>query len=75
MSEVKLKRGEIVIKKKEIVDFCNHVHNFIDVLDAEMQGNKPMPTGKRLAELSNALQMELHIFEHFSLDVPLNKLK
>lgn len=69
------KDDELAVKKATLKELAKNIRLCIAALDAEMKKPSDNDRGKRVAQITNALEMELHRFEHFTLKIPLEKLK
>lgn len=72
---MELKRWQIVIRKKALVDHCAVVSRVISEIDILMKEKESFERGKKIAKLMNALTFSNHTIQHFELNVPLKKLK
>lgn len=73
--ETKVKRGNIQIKKKDLLGFLTVVKSVENNVDKIMATAESNLRGKLVAKEMNRLTYARHSFEHFQLDVPLKKLK
>lgn len=72
---MELKRGEIPIKRKKLVDYCNCVYKCLRDLDEVMKQPESFDRGKKIALIANRIEFSLDCLNHFQLGTPLNKLK
>lgn len=70
-----LKKGQIAVKKVDLLDFVATVHTVEKNIDAIMKLKESNERGKLIAKELNRLTYARHSFQHFQLDVPLRKLK
>ena len=71
---MELKRGEIAVNKKTLINHCESLHNCLNTLDKVMKEPESFKRGQKIAKISNAINMEIHLIEHFMLAIPLKKL-
>lgn len=69
-----LKRGQIAVNKKSLIDHCQTLHQALNYLDKVMLEKESVDRGKKIAKVYNAINFSLHSIEHFELKIPLDKL-
>lgn len=72
---MELKRGQIAVRKVDLLDFVATVDTVEKNIDAIMKLKESNERGKLIAKELNRLTYARHSFQHFQLDVPLRKLK
>jgi len=70
----KLKRGQVIVEKKHLVEHCEITHSFLNTMDEIMKMKESHERGKMIAQAMNVLNTSLHAVEHFILNVPIEKL-
>lgn len=74
MKNKELKRGQIAISKKALINHCHIVHECLNDMDKIMSEKESVERGKKIAVAMNKLNLSLHSIERYELGVPLNKL-
>ena len=69
-----LKRGEIAVNRKSLIEHCRVLHEALNYLDSIMKEKESYDRGKKIANVSNEINFSLHTLEHFQLKIPLEKL-
>lgn len=71
---MELKRGEIAVNKRSLINHVESLHNCLNTLDKVMAEKESFQRGQKVAKISNAINVEIHAIEHFLLGIPLKKL-
>ncbi len=72
--EVHLKKGQIIVNRKTIIEHCNTVQNCLNLLDNVMKQPESDIRGKQIAKIANDITYSLHHLEHFELRIPLESV-
>lgn len=70
-----LKRGYIAVNKKDLIDLLSVIQSVEHNVDKAMKEPESVVRGKSIAKELNRLTFIRQSFEHFQLNIPLNKLK
>lgn len=66
-----LKRGQIIVNRKTIIEHCNTIQNCLNLLDQVMKQPESNLRGKQIARIANDITYSLHHLEHFELKISL----
>ena len=69
-----LKRGQIGVNKKRLIDHCKIVRNSLNYIDKIMTEKESLERGKKIAKACNEINFSIDTIEHFELGVSINKL-
>lgn len=69
-----LKRGEIPVNKKNLIEHCSALHDALNKLDETMKEKESFERGRKISKIANEINLSLHRIEHFELGIPLDKL-
>lgn len=68
-----LKRGQIAVDKKRLIDHCQTLRNIISAADKVMKEPESHERGKKIAQIINGIEYTLDVIEHFDLKKPFKK--
>jgi hypothetical protein len=71
--EEQLKRGQISVNKKAIQAHVTTMRNAIKAIDNVMAEKESFERGKKIARITNSIEMSVDFIEHFQLKVPFKK--
>lgn len=75
MKHVKiLKRGELAVSKKDLIEHCNAIQSCINDMDSAMAEKESYDRGKKISLIMNRMTFTLHSTKRFMLDIDLKKL-
>lgn len=69
-----LKRGQLAVDKKRLVEHCHELHQALNYMDKVMEEPPSKDRDRKFADGANAINLALHILEHFEMGVSLEKL-
>ena len=69
-----LKRGQVAVSKKRMVEHLNCLYGIELQLDIVMKEKDSYQRGEKIAKLVNQLTQLRQSFQHFELGVPLKKI-
>ena len=70
-----LKRGQIAVSKKELFDLIKTIELTENNIDIIMHEKESFERGKKIAKQINHLTNKRQAFQHFQLNIPVEKLK
>jgi hypothetical protein len=70
-----LKRGQIAVSKKDLLDLISTIQLVENNIDVIMKEKESFERGKKIAKELNRLTFQRHASQHFQLNIPLKKLK
>jgi hypothetical protein len=69
-----VRRGQIAVDKRRLIDHCNTLQNCLNKLDVEMKLPSSIERGKIIAKIANEIDLSLQGIEHFELNIPLKNV-
>ena len=66
-----LKRGQIVVSKKDLLYLIAVIDSVEKNMDVVMHEKQSFELGKKVTKEMNRLTFQRHVFQHFQLNIPL----